>query len=120
MRLTILLAVLALGTLTSAFAKEPYVGTFLYKYQGGNTFKVTVPNDQKLTWKCLSGAIKGESATEKPQRFKVADGIYFVTWLEKDGISVSQAINYNTGKIFTTVINGTRRSVHQGTVQRLN
>jgi phenolic acid decarboxylase len=120
MRLLVLLAVLVLGSLTSALAKEPYIGTFLYKYQGGNTFQVSVPNDRKLTWKCLSGAIKGESATEKPQRYKVADGIYFVTWIEKTGINVSQAINYNTGKVYTTVINGPRRSVHQGTVTRLN
>ncbi len=120
MRLPILLTLLILGTLSSTFAREPYVGTFLYQYKGGNAFRVTVPNDHKLIWKCISGGIKGTTGAEKPQRFKVADGIYFVTWIEKDGVSVSQAINYNTGKIFTTVINGTRRSVHQGTVKRLN
>jgi phenolic acid decarboxylase len=118
MRLLIILTVLTLTGLSSALAKEPYIGNFLYQYEGGNAFRVSVPNDKKLTWKGIAGVVKGTSGTEKPQRFKVADGIYYVTWIESTGINVSQAVNYHTGKVFTTVINGRERIVHAGTVTR--
>lgn len=118
MRTLIIWSFLILGMASAASAKEPYLGTFLYQYQGGNAFRVSVPNDKKLIWEGIAGKVAGTSGTEKPQRFKVADGVYFVTWTEKTGIDVSQVINYRTGKVFTTVIKGRDRLVHQGTVTR--
>jgi phenolic acid decarboxylase len=51
-----------------------------------------------------------------PERFKVADKIYFVSWVEKTGTQVSQVINLNTLKVYSTIIEGEERYVVTGNI----
>lgn len=106
-------------TLTStAQATEAYLGQFLYKYEGGIIYRVTVNNAKSMSWLCIDGPEKGANGTEIPKRFKVADKIYFVSWVEKTGINVSQVINLKTMKVYSTIIDGKERYVLVGEVVR--
>lgn len=70
---------------TAAFAAEAYIGQFLFKYDGGSVYRVTVNDAKSISWQCIQGPEKGANGVEKPERFKVADQIYFVSWVEKPG-----------------------------------
>ncbi|MGQ2965050.1 phenolic acid decarboxylase [Methylophilus sp.] len=102
----------------SVLAQEPYTGRFLFKYDGGSVYRVVVNGADSLAWQCIQGPEKGAKGIEKPQRFKVAEQIYFVSWTEKTGIQVSQVINLNTLKVYSTIIDGQERYVVSGNIVR--
>lgn len=102
----------------AAFATEPYIGQFLYQYEGGDTYRVTVLDAENMTWEAISGAEKGASGHEKPQRFKIANQVYFVTWVEKTGIAVTQVINLQSRRVISTIVDGKERYVVQGKIVR--
>jgi phenolic acid decarboxylase len=52
---------------------------------------------QSLRWEAVKGQTKGQSETVDLQVAEVADGIYFVSWLESSGMTVSRVMNFNTG-----------------------
>ena len=101
-----------------AQASENYIGQFLYKYKGGNTYRVTVNNSKTMKWECVEGSEKGASGEEMPQRFKVANKIYFATWVEKTGINVSQVVDLKNMKVYSTIIDGKERYVLEGNIIR--
>jgi len=103
---------------TVAHASDTYMGQFLYKYEGGTTYRVTVDNDKSMSWVCIEGSEKGANGIEKPERFKVADKIYFATWVEKTGINVSQVINLKTMNVYSTIIDSKERYVLAGKIVR--
>lgn len=111
--------VLLLSVTTSiAHAAEAYIGQFLYQYEGGSVYRVTVNDAKSMTWLCIDGAEKGANGLEHPERFKVADKVYFATWVEKTGIQVSQVINFKTMKVYSTIVDGKERYVLTGKVVR--
>lgn len=71
-----------------------------------------------MSWECIKGPEKGAHGIEKPDRSKVADKIYFVSWVEKTGIHVSQVINLNSLKVYSTIIDGKERYVVSGDIIR--
>lgn len=101
-----------------AQASEAYIGQFLYKYKGGNTYRVTVNDRKTMKWECIEGSEKGANGEEMPQRFKVANKIYFATWVEKTGINVSQVVNLKNMKVYSTIVDGKERYVLEGNVVR--
>jgi phenolic acid decarboxylase len=112
-----------LGIFLSTFAgavlaKEAYTGRFLFKYDGGSVYRVVVNDAHTLAWQCIQGAEKGAYGLEKPERFKVAEQIYFVSWTEKTGTQVSQVINLNSLKVYSTIIDGNQRYVLSGDIVR--
>jgi phenolic acid decarboxylase len=102
----------------SVLAQEAYTGRFLFKYDGGSVYRVVVNDAHSLTWQCIQGPEKGANGLEKPERFKVAEQIYFVSWTEKTGIQVSQVINLNSLKVYSTIIDGNQRYVLSGDIVR--
>jgi len=118
-RMHLLFACLLFSAFTAmAQAADAYMGQFLYKYEGGNVYRVTVNDAKSMSWACIEGSEKGASGLEKPERFKVADKIYFATWVEKTGINVSQVINLKTMRVYSTIIDGKERYVLSGMVVR--
>ncbi len=114
---------LTIGLLFSMFASvacaaEPYIGQFLYQYEGGSVYRVTVKEGKSMSWLCIKGAEKGAHGTETPERFTVADKVYFASWVEKTGINVTQVINLNTMKVYSTIIDGKERYVISGNIVR--
>lgn len=118
-RIQLLFACLLLSAFTAmAHAADAYMGQFLYQYEGGNVYRVTINDAKSMSWVCIEGSEKGASGLEKPERFKVAEKIYFATWVEKTGINVSQVINLKTMRVYSTIIDGKERYVLSGTVVR--
>ncbi|MCB5207992.1 MoaF-related domain-containing protein [Methylovorus mays] len=101
-----------------AHASEAYMGQFLYQYEGGNVYRVTVSDAKSMAWKCIAGSEKGAHGTETPERFKVDDNIYFATWREKTGINVTQVIDLKNMKVYSTIIDGKERYVLSGKIVR--
>ncbi|MCB4809735.1 hypothetical protein LG204_00200 [Methylovorus menthalis] len=101
-----------------AQASKAYQGQFLYQYEGGNVYRVTVNDAKSMVWKCIAGSEKGAHGTEKPERIKVDDNIYFATWREKTGINVTQVIDLKNMKVYSTIIDGKERYVLSGKIVR--
>lgn len=112
------ISLLLLAFAPTALTAEAYLGQFLYKYDGGNIYRVTVNDAKSMSWLCIEGSEKGANGIEKPERFKVAEKIYFASWVEKTGINVSQVINLKTMKVYSTIIDGKERYVLVGKVVR--
>lgn len=102
----------------TAHAAEAYIGQFLYQYDGGSVYRVTVKEGKSMSWLCIKGDEKGSHGTETPDRFTVADKVYFASWVEKTGINVTQVINLNTMKVYSTIIDGKERYVISGNIVR--
>lgn len=109
-------SILLLTFTAVACASESYIGQFLFNYEGGNVYRVTVKNAKSLSWECIKGPEKGAQGIENPERFKVADKIYFASWVEKTGIQVSRVINLNTLKVYSNIIEGEERYVVTGNI----
>lgn len=117
--LPLLLTTILLSSLVSAAqAGEDYLGQFLYQYAGGNVYRVTVKDAKSMAWQCIKGDEKGAHGVETPERFKVADKVYFASWVEKTGINVTQVINLNTMQVYSTIIDGKQRYVVTGNIVR--
>lgn len=114
----ILLSFLFFSIAPTAFAAEAYLGQFIYKYKGGDTYRVTVSDSKIMKWECIEGTEKGAIGIENPQRFKANDKVYFVTWVEKTGIYVSQMVDLKNMKVFSTIIDGKERYVVEGIISR--
>ena len=101
-------------------ANRPYIGEFLYHYEGGGTYRLNVPNETDLHWECVKGSEVGAKGSEKPQRYEVANNVYFVTWIESTGVQISQALNFETNKVFVTISEGQDRYVLVGDIERVH
>lgn len=101
-----------------AHAKQPWIGQFLYKYDAGNTYRVTVQNASDMHWICVRGDEIGAEGNEKPQRLAVNQAIYFVTWTENSGVQVTQVLDFKKMKVNSTVIDGADKFVLSGTILR--
>jgi phenolic acid decarboxylase len=117
--LPLLITTILLSSLViTAHAAEAYLGQFLYQYDGGSVYRVTVKEAKSMSWLCIQGDEKGAHGVETPERFMVADKVYFATWVEKTGINVTQVINLNTMKVYSTIIDGKQRYVISGNIVR--
>ncbi|WP_020166470.1 MULTISPECIES: phenolic acid decarboxylase [Methylotenera] len=102
----------------NAFAVEAYIGQFLYQYNSGNTYRVIAKDNEHMAWECIKGPEVGTKGLEKPQRYELNKHIYYVTWVEKTGVQVSQAVNFRQMKVYSTIIEGKNRYVLEGTIVR--
>lgn len=102
----------------SVHAAEAYVGQFLYQYDAGSTYRVTVNDNTHMRWACIQGPEKGASGIETPQRFKINSKVFFATWVEKTGVNVSQVIDFKNMKVYSTIIDGKERYVLEGNITR--
>jgi len=117
--LSLLIGTALLSGLTMiAHAGEAYIGQFLYQYDGGSVYRVLVKDTKSMTWSCIKGPEQGASGIEQTDRFKVADKIYFASWVEKTGTNVTQVLNLNTMKVYSTITEGKERYVISGTIVR--
>ncbi|HSI28751.1 MAG: MoaF C-terminal domain-containing protein [Methylophilus sp.] len=113
-----IISILLVAFATATYASESYIGQFLFKYEGGSVYRVTVKDAKSQSWECIKGPEKGAHGIEKPERIQVADKIYFISWVEKTGIQVSQVINLNSLKVYSTIIDGKERYVLTGDIVR--
>lgn len=74
----------------------------------GKTAKITYPdfsaevqylNDSTLHWKSVDNTGKTNEATEHVSCKQLNNHLYFLNWIEKDGLTVSQVINTKNGEV---------------------
>lgn len=117
--LSLLIGTVLLSGLTMiAHAGEAYIGQFLYQYDGGSVYRVLVKDTKSMAWSCIKGPEQGANGIEQPDRFKIANKVYFASWVEKTGTHVTQVINFNTMKVYSTIIDGKERYVISGDIVR--
>jgi phenolic acid decarboxylase len=98
----------------------------------GRRFHISYPNgleldaiyfEEEVSWSVTAGPPAGRSGTDKTHEIEVGPGIYFVSWIEETGTTVSQLLNLNAMRITSFVTfdaDGTRASTFQtGTLTEL-
>ncbi|MDM5187459.1 phenolic acid decarboxylase [Bacillus sp. DX4.1] len=91
---------------------KTYIGrTVEVRYENGLVFRVTYQNETTLRWEAVAGPKKGQTGEETITALEVASGIYFLNWIENDGLTISQILNLHemTINTFMTFENGEGR-----------
>lgn len=67
------------------------------KYESGDHYLMTYLSAKELRWEALGEVAEGEAATgtEPYWSREIAPGIYNVNWIEADGMTASQVLNFN-------------------------
>lgn len=102
-----------------AYAQEPYIGQFIYRYNDGSVYRVTVHSATHLRWEAIQGPEKGRSGEEAVRRIKVREGIYFVNWLESSGVHVSQVVDLYKMAVYAHVYDGKQQYTSEGNIVRV-
>jgi hypothetical protein len=55
--------------------------------------------EDSVTWKALTGPAAGTSGVETAYTQEVAPGIFFVSWAERSGTTMSQVLDLNTNNV---------------------
>lgn len=72
--------------------------TYIYDY-GDAKYELDCLTDSTLHWKCIEGEEKGKEETDKYKKQNLGNNSVFVTWIEADGIGVSQILNFTNGDV---------------------
>ncbi|MDR7209855.1 MoaF-related domain-containing protein [Flavobacterium piscis] len=72
--------------------------TLEYNY-GEYVYVVNFKSDRQLHWKCVKGTEKGREAVETYYTQHLNNDSLFVSWVEQDGLGVSQVINFKNHTI---------------------
>jgi phenolic acid decarboxylase len=99
------------------------IGKKIYiKYNAGYEYIVSYKSRNKLNWKGIAGPIKGYSSNETCH-IVAKQNIFFVSWLEKNGASISQLLDFNKNIISTYITfntnNGRKEEFRKGTIKIL-
>lgn len=72
---------------------------FSWRYENGWDFNITI-NEDGLHWQGIGGDFDGMSMSVHPHYRKVAENIYFVTWVVPYAGLDSLVIDFNENKVF--------------------
>lgn len=75
------------------------VGKKLEYNYGDYIYHLDFKTDTTLYWKCVEGDEKGKEADETYKTQRLNNHTLFVSWVEADGLGVSQVINLKDYKI---------------------
>ncbi len=65
-----------------------------FKYDYGDTvYEINFKSENQLHWHCIEGEEKGRQADESYSSLRLNEHTLFVSWVEEDGLGVSQVIN---------------------------
>lgn len=65
----------------------------LLRYESGLEVQATYHSASSMTWEALAGPAKGTRGTENITTAEVAPQVFFVSWVEKSGTTVSNVID---------------------------
>jgi phenolic acid decarboxylase len=71
----------------------------LIRYESGLEVKAHYRSAAELDWEALTGPSKGTSGSETIYASEVAPDIFFISWLENKGISVSNVLDLKNSRI---------------------
>ena len=66
---------------------------FLFQYESGLQVIGDYSSPTEVSWEALSGPAKGSKGTESANTAEIAPNIFFVSWIEKSGTTVSQVLD---------------------------
>lgn len=73
--------------------------SLLLKYQSGLEVIGHYRSDAHLEWETASGPQRGARGSESVHVAQVAPHVFFVSWLEKSGVTVSQVLDLDQSKV---------------------
>jgi hypothetical protein len=96
---------------------------FLYIYRSGLRVEGEFLPDGKVAWRALSGPAAGSNGTEIASIAEVRPDLWFVSWVESSGTTVSQTLDLHTMTVTSFVTfdaGGMRRGmVDTGALQEI-
>ncbi len=83
----------------------------LFRYESGLEVVGHYTGEATIEWEARTGPAKGSRGTERTHAREVAPGIFFVSWVESSGTTVSQVLDFNTHQVtaFVTYAAGAER-----------
>src|SRR5262245_37260317 len=107
-------------TATPSFAGR----TYMFRVDNGMVLRASFgPGGRKLSWEAVEGPNAGTGETVDMQVAEISDNVYFVNWLESNGMTVSRVMDMNSGMVhvFWTMpdqsgIGGRTAETHTGTM----
>jgi phenolic acid decarboxylase len=83
----------------------------IVRYESGLEVKANYKSATELTWEALTGPSKGTSGNETIYSSEVAPNVFFISWLENNGVSVSNVLDLNNSRMtaFVTFETGNGR-----------
>lgn len=71
-------------------------------YETGAHYQMSYLSENELKWEALSELSEGEASegVEPYWYYEIADGIYNINWIEKDGMTASQILDFNTSSVY--------------------
>ncbi len=69
------------------------------RYESGLEVKAHYKSATELTWEALTGPSKGTSGNETIHASEVAPNVFFISWLENNGVSVSNVLDLNNSRM---------------------
>ena len=84
---------------------------YLFHYNSGLQVEAYYASDQQLQWKALTGANAGTSGTERIYTITLAPHLYFISWVESNGTTVSNVVDLSKMRVaaFVTFQGATAR-----------
>jgi phenolic acid decarboxylase len=83
----------------------------IIRYESGLEVKAHYKSATEFTWEAMSGPSKGTSGSETIYASEVAPNVFFISWLEGSGVSVSNVLDLNNYRMtaFVTFDSGNGR-----------
>jgi phenolic acid decarboxylase len=67
----------------------------IIRYESGLEVKAHYKSADELAWEALTGPSEGTSGSETIYSSEVAPNVFFISWLENSGVSVSNVLDLN-------------------------
>lgn len=80
-------------------AEMTLIGKTLEYNYGKAIYHVTFNTAKNLHWKCIAGDEKGKEADETYVEQRLNGHTFFISWVEADGLGVSQVVNLKDLKV---------------------
>jgi phenolic acid decarboxylase len=90
--------------------------TLEYDYGSNTVYQVRFDSETVMTWTCIQGDEPGRSASETYFVQEISDAVYFLGWVEADGLGVTQVLDLDSHKIYVYLKMHQNMTSLQGTV----
>jgi phenolic acid decarboxylase len=95
----------------------------IIRYESGLEVKAHYKSGAELNWEALTGPSKGASGNETIYSSEVAPNVFFISWLENNGVSVSNVLDLNDRRMTAFVTfdagEGRRSFFDKGVVEEI-
>ena len=71
----------------------------IIRYESGLEVKAHYKSATELAWEAMTGPSKGTSGDETIYSSEVAPNVFFISWLENNGVSVSNVLDLNNRRM---------------------